>query len=240
MGLGRKISASSDRVRWEVTGVPETLLAEFSQRAAAIEERKEVLIPAFVASHGRPPTTTEIVKLRQRATLETRPTKEHRALGAMYRGVAQAGRALRRKSPPTRGSLGCGIATTCRSCERATWPTKSSPTWPGSRSVRSPSADPLSRGPMSWPRSIVSSTVSASPPPTTGLPWPSAPPSWPSGSPCLSRRLSCTSRRSVCAGPMGPAGSGPRGTRSTPPPSSSRPRPDSSRPRPDSSRPGEK
>jgi conjugative relaxase-like TrwC/TraI family protein len=79
----------SDQVRFEVTGVPETLLAEFSQRAAAIEERKEVLIPAFVAAHGRPPTTTEIIKLRQRATLETRPAKEHRALGAMTEGWRQ-------------------------------------------------------------------------------------------------------------------------------------------------------
>jgi conjugative relaxase-like TrwC/TraI family protein len=79
----------SDQVRWEVTGVPETLLAEFSQRAAAIEERKEVLIPAFVAAHGRPPTTTEIIKLRQRATLETRPLKEHRPLGAMTEGWRQ-------------------------------------------------------------------------------------------------------------------------------------------------------
>jgi hypothetical protein len=40
-------------------------------------------IPAFVAAHGRPPSTTEIIKLRQRATLETRPLKEHRPLGAM-------------------------------------------------------------------------------------------------------------------------------------------------------------
>ena len=79
----------SDQVRCEVTGVPETLLAEFSQRAAAIEERKEVLIPAFVAAHGRPPTTTEIIKLRQRATLETRPAKEHRPLGAMTEGWRQ-------------------------------------------------------------------------------------------------------------------------------------------------------
>jgi hypothetical protein len=76
----------SDQLRWEVTGVPETLMAEFSQRAAAIEERKEVLIPEFVASHGRQPTTTEIIKLRQRATLETRPVKEHRRLGVMTSG----------------------------------------------------------------------------------------------------------------------------------------------------------
>jgi conjugative relaxase-like TrwC/TraI family protein len=79
----------SDQIRWEVSGVPETLLAEFSQRAAAIEERKELLIPAFVAAHGRQPTTTEIIKLRQRATLETRPAKEHRPLGVMADGWRQ-------------------------------------------------------------------------------------------------------------------------------------------------------
>jgi conjugative relaxase-like TrwC/TraI family protein len=79
----------SDQVRWEVAGVPETLMAEFSKRAAAIEERKEVLIPAFVAAHGRRPTTVEIIKLRQRATLETRPLKEHRPLGAMTDGWRQ-------------------------------------------------------------------------------------------------------------------------------------------------------
>ena len=73
----------SEEVRWEVAGVPETLMAGFSQRAAAIEERKEALIPAFVAAHGRQPTTVEIIKLRQQATLETRPRKEHRTLGAM-------------------------------------------------------------------------------------------------------------------------------------------------------------
>jgi conjugative relaxase-like TrwC/TraI family protein len=79
----------SDQVRWEVAGVPETLMAEFSQRAAAIEERKEVLIPAFVVSHGRQPSTVEIIKLRQQATLETRPLKEHHSLGAMTEGWCQ-------------------------------------------------------------------------------------------------------------------------------------------------------
>jgi conjugative relaxase-like TrwC/TraI family protein len=65
-GWDEKSLRHSDQVRFEVTGVPETLLAEFSQRAAAIEERKEVLIPAFVAAHGRSPTTTEVIKLRNR------------------------------------------------------------------------------------------------------------------------------------------------------------------------------
>ena len=82
-GWDERSRRHSDQLRCEVTGVPETLLAEFSQRAAAIEERKKVLIPAFVAAHGRQPTTTEIIKLRQRATLETRPAKEHRPLAAM-------------------------------------------------------------------------------------------------------------------------------------------------------------
>ena len=79
----------SDQIRWEVAGVPETLLAEFSRRAAAIEERKEVLIPTFITAHGRQPTTTEIIKLRQRATLETRPPKEHHPLEAMTEGWRQ-------------------------------------------------------------------------------------------------------------------------------------------------------
>jgi conjugative relaxase-like TrwC/TraI family protein len=79
----------SDQIRWEVNGVPETLLAEFSQRAAAIEERKELLLPAFVAAHGRQPSAVEIIKLRQRATLETRPAKEHRPLWVMADGWRQ-------------------------------------------------------------------------------------------------------------------------------------------------------
>jgi len=88
-GWDERSRRHSDQVRWEVTGVSERLLAEFSQRAAAIEERKEVLIPAFVAAHGRQPTTTEVIKMRQRATLETRPLKEHRPLVAMTEGWRQ-------------------------------------------------------------------------------------------------------------------------------------------------------
>jgi conjugative relaxase-like TrwC/TraI family protein len=88
-GWDERSRRHSEQVRWEVTGVPEILLAEFSQRAAAIEERKELLIPSFVAAHGRQPTTTEIIKLRQRATLETRPLKAHRSLGAMTEGWVQ-------------------------------------------------------------------------------------------------------------------------------------------------------
>ena len=82
----------SDQLRFEVTGVSEALMAEFSQRSAAIEVRKTVLIGEFVAAHGRQPTNVEVLDLRRRATLETRPDKEHRSLADMtggWRGRAE-------------------------------------------------------------------------------------------------------------------------------------------------------
>ena len=73
----------SDQLRFEVRGVGDALLAEFSQRSVAIEERKEALIAQFYATHGRQPSKVEVIRLRQRATLETRPRKEHRRLDLM-------------------------------------------------------------------------------------------------------------------------------------------------------------
>ena len=82
----------SDQPRFEVTGVPEALLAEFSQRAASIEARKEVLMSEYTLAHGRQPSTTEAIRLRQRATLETRDRKEQHSLGDLtnrWRGRAK-------------------------------------------------------------------------------------------------------------------------------------------------------
>ncbi len=76
----------SEQLRWEVTGVSEALMTEFSQRAAVIEDRKTALVDAFVAALGRQPTSVELLKLRQRATLETRPLKEHHSLRELTRG----------------------------------------------------------------------------------------------------------------------------------------------------------
>lgn len=73
----------SDRLRFEVTGVAEAMMAEFSQRSAAIDERKKVLIGEFVTAYGRQPMTVDVLDLRRRATLETRPEKEHRSLAEM-------------------------------------------------------------------------------------------------------------------------------------------------------------
>ncbi|HET6875678.1 MAG TPA: MobF family relaxase, partial [Acidimicrobiales bacterium] len=72
-----------ERACLDVAGVGEALLAEFSQRSTAIEERAAVLIDEFVAARGRRPTSTEVIRLRQQATLETRPDKMHRSLAEM-------------------------------------------------------------------------------------------------------------------------------------------------------------
>jgi len=76
----------SERLRWEVTGVSEALMAEFSQRSVAIEERKTALFGEFVAAYGRQPTTAQVLELRRRATLETRPAKEHHSLAEITGG----------------------------------------------------------------------------------------------------------------------------------------------------------
>jgi conjugative relaxase-like TrwC/TraI family protein len=73
----------SERARFEITGVPESLMAQFSQRVEQIEASKDELIDAFVANHGRRPSGVEILRLRQQATIATRPAKTHRSLAEM-------------------------------------------------------------------------------------------------------------------------------------------------------------
>ncbi|WP_281274846.1 MobF family relaxase [Georgenia muralis] len=66
--------------QWEIQGVSEALIAEFSSRARAIDVATDAKIAAYVAEHGRRPTGRRIVQLRAEATLDTRPEKAIRAL----------------------------------------------------------------------------------------------------------------------------------------------------------------
>jgi conjugative relaxase-like TrwC/TraI family protein len=66
--------------RWEIAGVGDDLIAEFSSRTREIELKKEELIAEYVARHGRRPSARTIVELRAQATLATRPPKEVRSL----------------------------------------------------------------------------------------------------------------------------------------------------------------
>ena len=66
--------------RHDVAGVPDELIEEFSQRSSQIEAAKALLVAQFARTHGRQPTTDEVLRLRQTATLTTRPDKQHRSL----------------------------------------------------------------------------------------------------------------------------------------------------------------
>ncbi len=78
--------ARSMTPRWEVAGVPEALTTEFSKRSTAIEGHTDELIADFRASHGRGPTTPELWRLRQQATLSTRPEKQRHSLTELVSG----------------------------------------------------------------------------------------------------------------------------------------------------------
>jgi conjugative relaxase-like TrwC/TraI family protein len=70
-------------VKHEMTGIPEALLREFSQRRAAIDGREDELVSEFISGHGRRPSPVEQRRLAQQANLETRPDKQHRSLSEM-------------------------------------------------------------------------------------------------------------------------------------------------------------
>ena len=72
--------------KYEVAGVPATLREEFSKRSTDIEDAKNALVDQFARDHGREPTAAEVLKLRQTATLATRPGKQVRPLAELVDG----------------------------------------------------------------------------------------------------------------------------------------------------------
>jgi conjugative relaxase-like TrwC/TraI family protein len=85
--------------KYEVAGVPMELQKEFSARSTAIEAAANSLIPDFVASHGRLPNSPEMLRLRQRATLETRPDKHVHALAEQVKGWRKRAQELLNTDP---------------------------------------------------------------------------------------------------------------------------------------------
>lgn len=65
---------------WEIAGVPQELMDAFSSRTRDLEEAKERLVAEYVEKHGREPSKKVLWQIRQQATLETRPAKEHHSL----------------------------------------------------------------------------------------------------------------------------------------------------------------
>lgn len=85
--------------KYEVAGVPKELQKEFSSRSADIEAATNALIPDFVASHGRMPNSPEMLRLRQRATLQTRPDKHVHPLAEQVVGWRDRAQALLNSDP---------------------------------------------------------------------------------------------------------------------------------------------
>jgi len=84
LGVGWDETATKQGMtKHEITGVPVDLMAEFSQRRAAIDGKLDELVTEFSERHGRPPTSTERIRLAQQATLETRMAKQHHSLAEL-------------------------------------------------------------------------------------------------------------------------------------------------------------
>ncbi len=74
---------------FEIDGITDDLLATFSQRSAQIGTHLDDLTEQFVAKQGRDPSRAEVLRLRQRATLATRPDKHVRPLAEMLACAAR-------------------------------------------------------------------------------------------------------------------------------------------------------
>lgn len=91
---------------WEIAGVPQELMDEFSSRTKDIERVKERLVDEYASIHGRQPSRARLWRIRQLATLETRPPKELQSLQDLTRRWrSQATRVLRRDAVAWAGEV---------------------------------------------------------------------------------------------------------------------------------------
>ncbi len=78
---------------YEIDGITDELLATFSQRSVQIGTALDDMLADFTSTHGREPSRTDVLRLRQQATLATRPDKHVRPLADMrdsWRSTATA------------------------------------------------------------------------------------------------------------------------------------------------------
>jgi hypothetical protein len=73
----------TQRARYEITGVPESLMAEFSRRSEQIAAHSKILRAEFTAAHGRSATAVEDMRLHHQATISTRPDKTKHSLSEL-------------------------------------------------------------------------------------------------------------------------------------------------------------
>jgi len=68
---------------WELDAIPEALISEFSTRATAINATAAELVDQYTKQHGHQPPPAVLLRLRQQATLATRPDKQLRSMTEM-------------------------------------------------------------------------------------------------------------------------------------------------------------
>ncbi|MGO2092082.1 MAG: MobF family relaxase [Microbacterium gubbeenense] len=86
---------------WEIAGVPQELMDEFSSRTRDIEQVKDRLVADYVVKHGRQPSPKLLWQFRQQATLETRPPKQHHSLSDLTTGWRDRATELLGEDAPT-------------------------------------------------------------------------------------------------------------------------------------------
>lgn len=84
---------------FEVDGIDDQLLKLFSTRSRGIDANLQGLLVDFHASHGRGPSRVETIRLRQTATLASRPTKIPRAWPDLIVSWSQRARAATGRRP---------------------------------------------------------------------------------------------------------------------------------------------
>lgn len=84
---------------FEVVGVDDTLLAEFSTRSSHIAAAMQDAVTHFYAAHGRGPNRVEELRLRQHVTRTTRPAKSARPLARLLQGWRDRAARLTGRSP---------------------------------------------------------------------------------------------------------------------------------------------
>ena len=82
----RRARGSSRNPAFEIVGVGEELVSEFSSRSRTIEVETDRLVEQYLRDHGRAPDAATVIKMRATATLTTRPEKHIHSLAELTAG----------------------------------------------------------------------------------------------------------------------------------------------------------
>jgi len=114
---------------FEVDGIGEDLLAEFSTRSGQIHEAADVWAQRFRVERGREASRRETTKARQHFTLTTRPAKQVHRLADLFADWANRARA-RTGAEPTTWPPGPWPGPMGGRCTPTTWAPRSAPRSP--------------------------------------------------------------------------------------------------------------